>query len=241
MPRRTPPPPGEGGPLSGDTNKLRQYRDFGISQDLEDEEVVLGILERGSAEEVERFRAFHRLTKEQVEIMQYYVQLRRATLDQMQHDITRRVDNNPHATEEEMAIGAYLEQIETQVRSAVQVLRRKGYSTINSGFSGLHSQKILFSEPRKVELPPDLILELKNKDITVKIGPEEVDLHARVLHPREQRDVKFECNRPLTLDELKEAWDKIAEALPDFGVPAPPSRTGAAESFRKRQERFSKE
>lgn len=219
-------------------DKWGPYSDLGTSRDLGDEAVVLDILERGSPEEVERFRVFHNLTQEQVEVMQYYVRMRRATLDQMQNDIARRIDDNPRATDDEMAMGAYQEQIEPQVRNAVQMLRRKGYPTINSGFSGLHSQRILFSEPRKVELPDDLVSELENKGITVKSGPEKTDSHARALSPPEPQDIKFECNKPLTLDELKAAWDKIAEALPDLGIAVPPSHTGAAESFRKRQEKL---
>ena len=46
-----------------------RYNDLGMDQDLGDEEVVLEILECGTPEDVERFRAFHDLTKEQVDIM----------------------------------------------------------------------------------------------------------------------------------------------------------------------------
>lgn len=86
-------------------DRLSACQELGVDEDLRNEEVVFGILERGIPEEVERFRAFHNLTREQVDLMKYYAQLRRITVNQMQEDIARRIKNNPRATEEEIAMG----------------------------------------------------------------------------------------------------------------------------------------
>lgn len=197
----------------------------GAVLDFTDEETALRILERGTPEELEQFRAFHNLTPEQLSVSRYYVELRKTTHEKMQEELTQRVKINPLATREELSMGAYQEQIEPQVRDAVLRLRRKGYTTTTSGFSGFNSQNVRFGKAHLggFQLSDALIAELAKQRITVRMAPDAFS---------------FDCEVPLALDEIKTIWEKIESALPDLGYPAEPSGTGAAESFRARHTNF---
>lgn len=192
-------------------------------EDLEKDEVVLQIFEHDNPADVERFRVFHNLTTEQIEAMRYYVRLRATTLEQMRQDIERRKQINPIATQEELSMGAYQEMIEPQVRDAMRVMRQKGYTTTSSGFSGLHSQSIHFAQPhlREWHVPDYLLIALHKKNITLRV---------------KESVIVFECENALSIDEVQEAWNLIADDVPDLGGPAAASETGMAKSFRKRQE-----
>ncbi len=50
-------------------------------------------------------------------------------------ELELREKTNPTPTTEEVLMGCYLEQIENHTRKAVQILRRKGYNTVESGFA----------------------------------------------------------------------------------------------------------
>ena len=73
-------------------------------------------------------------------------------------------------------------------------------------------------------MPSALVADLKSKGAEVRV---ELD------------GVVFDCSKPLKLEELKEAWERIADALPDRGTPAPLTSHRAAELFRKHQKALS--
>lgn len=88
-------------------------------------------------------------------------------------------------------------------------------------------------------MPFALVQDLEHRGMIVRSAREDIDLHLRRgFPPTEQKSIGFECSRPLTIDELTQAWNQIAEALTDIGSPAPPSTTRMAESFRKRQNKL---
>ncbi len=187
-------------------------------KDLTNEDVVTQILESGSDEELERLREFHNLTPEQIELFRAFIRLRKKTREQMQQELKKRIKENPVATEEELGMGIYQESVEPQVREAVLNLRRKGYTTYESGFSGFNGQKISFEKNHLV--PEELIDRLKIEGINIKIKP---------------NSISFSCDQYLELDEIKKIWDQIEQSLPELGKPAEPCNLPLAKFFRERQ------
>ena len=192
--------------------------------DLKNEDVVIRILSGGSAEQIEKLRLFHNLTKEQIELFQYYAKLRKSVHEKMREEIRERIKKNPIATEEELNMGAYIEFIEPQVKDAVINLRRKGYNTFLSGFDGYHSQKISFDEEPLKDycLPQQLINETKVDGVDVVIKP---------------NYVKLVINEMMGIDEIKKIWDKIENNLPVINKNgAEPSRGSI--SFKQKQKKL---
>lgn len=187
-------------------------------KDLTNEDVVTQILESGSDEELERLREFHNLTSEQVELFRAFFKLREKTHEQMQQELKKRIKENPVATEEELGMGGYQESIEPQVREAVLNLRRKGYTTYESGFHGFNSQKISFEKNHLV--PEELIDKLKIEGVNIEIKP---------------NSISFSCDQYLELDEIKKIWDQIEQNLSDLEKPTEPCNLPQVKSFRERQ------
>lgn len=187
-------------------------------KDLTNEDIVTQILESGSDKELERLREFHNLTSERVELFRAFARLRKETHEQMQQELDERKEKNPIATEEELNMGGYQESVEPQVREAVLSLRRKGYTTFESGFHGFNSQKISFEKDHLV--PEELIDKLKIEGVNIEIKP---------------NSISFSCNQYLKLDEIKKIWDQIEQSLPDLEKPAEPCNLEQAKSFREKQ------
>ena len=193
------------------------------SQDyMYNEEYAMRIFEIGTPDEIEQYRIFHNLTSEQIDLMRYYVGLRSATHKQMRKEKSQREITHPIATQEELSMGAYQEAIEPQVRDAMMAMRRKGYTTRTSGFGGLYSQSVRFDQLHLQEwhASDNLRGALQKKNINLRVKPDAI---------------VFDCERALSIDEVKEAWNLIADALPDLGAVASQTAHPAAESFRKRQ------
>lgn len=155
------------------------------------------------------------MSAEDFELSRAARRLRRETLDQMRVDLRQRIETNPVATEEEHAFGTFLESLEPQVRDALCVLRQKGYAAVSSGFSNYNFQAISFSENYFADLDSSVRAQLE--DLSVKV---------------EGDRLSFCCNI-IDLDVIKQKWDAVAAALPDRGVPAPPSEHPAAINFRE--------
>jgi hypothetical protein len=190
--------------------------------DLTNAETIERILEEGTPEELEKLRAFHNLTPEKVRLLSDFAKLRRRTVNQGEREAEERKEKNPKATEEELHAGVYKEYIEPQVRDAVFALRRKGYTTYESGFGGYDRQIISFEKNhlKNFELPEDLTKKLAGLGVKAAVEPNRISL-------------TFE--KYVELDEIKKIWDEIAEALPDLGGPAEPSQLQGAKDFREKQ------
>src|SRR5690349_3942618 len=72
-------------------------------------------------------------------------ELREDTLKKMQIEYNDRMASNAKLNPEEFKMGAYLQEIEPQVRGAVLDLSRKGYITTDSGFAAGGRQSIMGS------------------------------------------------------------------------------------------------
>jgi hypothetical protein len=191
--------------------------------DLTNAETVTRILEEGTPEELEKFRVFNNLTPERVRLVSDFAKLRRRTKDQDEWEGEQRKEQNPKATEEELSAGVYKEHLEPQVRDAIFALRRKGYTTYESGFSARYDRQMVSFEKNHLEnfqLPEDLVQKLAGLGVKAEVNPNRVSLTFE----------KF-----TELDEIKKIWDEISEALPDLGGPAEPSQLQGAKSFREKQ------
>lgn len=204
-----------------------------MAPDYDDEEVVTRMLEDGGAEEMEDLRKHieskqgRPIAVELIERFRRFARLRRDAYRASDADASVRSRENPRATDEELGLGAYIETLEPQVRDAVLALRRKGYPTYESGFSGLDSQNVRFEqavpELQFFEAQKDLADLFSDRKITLGIEP---------------KRVWFSFSEPLSLEEMKFLWDRLAAALPDLKRQAPPMSLPVAEGFRKKQARL---
>lgn len=134
------------------------------------------------------------------------------------HELKDRLTHNPVPTEEELNIGAYVEELEPQVRAAVVVLRNKGYNTGSSGFWGEgHIDQVM-----NIATPIDnnTRARLAEHDIRVTDGK-----------------IHFTPEQPSNLEAVKQTWDMIADIVPDLGRHAEPADNQGAVVFRYATER----
>lgn len=196
---------------------------FIINQnDLSNEDVRQRIFEKGAPEELEQARAFLNLTPEQIKLFCDYAKLRKKTHEQIRQELAERIKENPNATQEELSMGCYQENIEPQVKKTVLNLRRKGYATYESGFHGHNSQKISFEKNYldNVQFPEELLREFKDKGVDIKVKP---------------NALSFTCNRYFELEELEKFWKQIENILPNLQQQsAEPCNTQGAKLFREK-------
>jgi hypothetical protein len=144
------------------------------------------------------------------------ISLRGKIVERTRAEIDRREKVGPPPDAEELALGAFREAIEPQVREAIMALRAKGYTITSSGFVGGDWQGVFFDEDISQTLPSETIKALADKGVEIKGR----GITFRVVEINEQA--------------MKEQWDKIVALIPDRGSPAVPSKTSIAEFFRKR-------
>lgn len=155
-------------------------------------------------------------------------QLRDAVYEVMYSELQDRVTTNPTATEREMSMGAYKQEIEPQSRDAVFALRDKGYNTSSSGFGdpadGHETQQLTLRTPLSGETETALKAQgFTVENISIKKDNTESNL----------TNITFRPNNSIDLGEMKSRWDQLAGMLPDRGQPAPMSVHGSAEKFRE--------
>lgn len=156
------------------------------------------------------------MSEKQFELSVEARKLRRRVHEGQDEELKIRLESNPAASEEELSLGAFIENIEPQARDAVALMRQKGYNTASSGFSDFNFQAVSFSEKYFSNLVPETRKKLEALGVTI-----------------EENRLSFACDR-IDLQEIKEKWDAVAAALPDRGESASPSKLPAAESFRKK-------
>lgn len=82
-------------------------------------------------------------------------------------DLKNREKINPTPTTEEVFMGCYIEQIENQTRKSVQILREKGYNTIESGFYGpgreQGDQFFHIASEKNLIFDPNILKEIEEK------------------------------------------------------------------------------
>ena len=194
-------------------------KDFG-NEDLRTEILVSGTDE--NFQELKDFYLKNGITEEKIYLFRYYARLRKSTIEQIENEQNERKKNNPMATEEELSLGAYIENIEPQVREAVLCIRKKGYNTFESGFTGEGDEQMISIMNGSFEgfsISEEQRKKLKSKGVEIEI---------------EDKSITLSLEKEMTVPEIKKIWDEIAEALPDLGKPAEPNTISAGESFRKK-------
>jgi hypothetical protein len=156
--------------------------------------------------------------------VQAFDELRERTHAEMEKQVAERIKNNPHPTEEELWMGAFVEQLEPQVRDVVLTFRRKGYNAFSSGFYCEGKQNI--------DGPFTLDKETKAKLAQFGVGVHEMT-KANDKNIAWYTGVYFFPEKP-DLDEMKQTWDRIAGVLPDRGrIAGAPLNAGATRFRRK--------
>lgn len=178
---------------------------------------------------------------EQEKTNQFWKSLRKKTHKLQEEELAERMRTNPTPTEEELAIGAFTEQIEPQARNAIFAFYRKGYTTHSSGFYGMHGefQQIdgwfVIDEETKVKLQDE------GYEVKMRVFSELESRLARGGFPGSTK-IRFFPSKPNLdsenimpiLTELEERWNRMAEILPDKGKPAAPATALGHRMFRQR-------
>lgn len=142
--------------------------------------------------------------------------LRLAVHDDMKLEVKARLDSGRQPTAEELAMGAFIEELEPQVRDAMLAMRRKGYGTASSGFSAFDLQSLDCTDDCFSHVDASTREQLAKMGVSVSDG-------------------SLEFSTQVTeLDDIRKIWDAIAAALPDRGAPAPDATHLNALNFRKK-------
>lgn len=196
-----------------------------FEQDLGDVDILGEIVRRGDEEDLRRLKERKGFSEKEIELAKYHVDLRDEVVEEVNEEIEKRKEERPESTKEEMELGAYREAIESQVRDAVFKLREKGYNTVASGFGEPAAQQIDFEENGYLDEfdQEELKEDMEQKNVEMEFSP---------------RTVGFICRGKLSLEEIKEVWDTVAEKLPEIEKGAEKSKSNAAERFREEQKKL---
>lgn len=141
-----------------------------------------------------------------------YMKLRFQAHEQVDSDLRRRAEKNPHPTHEERLARTFYEDLESPVRDAVFALRRKGYPTSLSGFFPRGPQMICFEtedgEAYDPHFSPEFISYVRERyGVALRYA---------------DAAISFLPSRLLTMQELHDIWNHIEQSVPDRGAAAPP-------------------
>lgn len=144
-------------------------------------------------------------------------------------DSQGRERHGPPPSGEELRAGAFREAIESQVRDAVFVMRRKGYNTFESGFRDQHdgSQYIGIvkgSTRGELYVSRELADRLATMGVEVSVDTTKRDRDSVFMVP----------TRTLLPDEWKAIWDAFAAGMPAIGGDADNIAFRQARDFRER-------
>ena len=141
-------------------------------------------------------------------------------------DVLNRIRTHQKLTEEEERLGVRMEDLEPQVRDAVLVFNKKGYSTYSSGFWGRNSEYQTIEGDYKLDQDTQKKLEEMGIEVTVKPSWKyNIDLRSGESDSNMPEDARFTTNirfkpKRANLEEMKSTWDQIANLIPDRGKPA---------------------
>lgn len=205
---------------------LRENAQFNNEQkenkDLNNEDYIRKVFEGGTKEELDQIANHHKFSTEQIERFCYFSKLRREILNEMKEQLAARRENNPLATEAELSMGVYQENIEPQIRETVINLRKKGYASYESGFSGFDSQAISFEKKylENFRIPDQIIDKFRDQGVTIEISPNRIELI---------------FTKEFNQKEINNFWREIETYFSDLGESAQPCQTRQAVLFRERQ------
>lgn len=138
-------------------------------------------------------------------------------------DQAERILENPVPTEDELAIGCFIEQLEPQVRSIVRDMYRKGYTTWCSGFHPFQIEQFLDGYFR---LDEDTARALRFLDVRVTSRP-------RLRHWSHWTSMQF-VPHTFDLADITLQWKAISNQIPDRGYCAPFDEGFSAWDFRRK-------
>lgn len=190
--------------------------------DLTNSDYIREVFESGSPEELKKIADFHHLNSEQISLFCHFAKLRKAELDSMREELISRLAKNPIATDDELSMGAYQENIEPQVREVVNNLRHKGYSTYESGFGDFDGQTISFESDYldNYKLPVDLLNRYEDAGVKIVIEPDSIKLH---------------FTKEFSLEEITNFWKELETYIPKLDESVKPCKLDQAKCFREKQ------
>lgn len=162
---------------------------------------------------------FHEVSKkifdkpEDIESLVHNLKERQEEISRNGKDRYRRILSNPYASDEEYRAGTYKESIESQVRDAVFELRKKGYSTMESGFRDLVTGSQYIGINREVGIDSQTITESINKNL----NKENKLILSKILVKNSDNRVQivlFPKIRTMPLNVWKLVWDDVASCIP---------------------------
>ncbi|MSR84831.1 hypothetical protein EXS71_00075 [Candidatus Uhrbacteria bacterium] len=172
-------------------------------------EVIIAILEGNDRARRLELKTRLRISDREFKLATYYTRQRKGVLAERQRLTEERMVRHPDPTAAERAMGYYAEQIESQVSEAVLTLRKKGYPTHGSGYGDIiKPSQFIYFNPEKIPLLTHFHFPDALKPYFEKMGVEPF---------AESERVGFRCGKALSVEELKDVWSKIAEALPVIG------------------------
>lgn len=138
----------------------------------------------------------------------------------------QRIKQNPVASEEEFEAGAYKEELESQVSNAVFLLRKKGYSTFESGFrDGRHQYIGIYN--KNIVIPESVIEYFKEKSFEISLIEKKDRTTINLLPLKDE---------PVLLEEWKVIWNDFANKMPDIEKMESIMELPIHSNFRKKQE-----
>jgi hypothetical protein len=169
------------------------------------EDLVSRILAGGDPDELRDLQKFwsengREVSDQDLELFSYYQKLRQQAHQDVQIDLAKRKSGRPEKTEEEIELGCYLEQLESQVRQVTRNLNSKGYKTQGSGFGPENLQKIYCAENRfqDLRLSEKFLAELQKRGIELIVRP---------------KDITMRCHQKFSLEELREIWLEVESQI----------------------------
>lgn len=152
--------------------------------------------------------------KSEEERLAAFAMLRRATHERMKKELMSRKANNPHPTEVELRLKAFVEELEPQVRDALRIFVEKGYTPNSSGFYGKNGERQVIDGNFDLREEEQRMLEEAGASVTQQVFGGEKEF-----------SIEFNPKSP-DLHTITQQWNKIAMALPDRGHMADPSING---------------
>lgn len=138
----------------------------------------------------------------------------------------QRIKENPLADEEELKVGAYREDLESQVSDAVFKLQKKGYDTFESGFREGRNQYIGMYN-KDIAIPESIIEYFKEKSFTVSLVEKEDRAIINLLPLKDE---------PVLLEEWKVIWDDFVDKMPVVESTISSQEAPIHSFFRKKQQ-----
>ena len=174
---------------------------------MQNEDELVRLLEGDDSIQQEALAEMRGWTTEQLGRLRHFARLRREAIDIGDAEFRARPDREsltgPRSSEVERALGVYVEQIEPQVRTAVRSLLEKGYWPTYSGFNQIDGPQIIRVanvDVDRLSLTAEASLNLESLGFSLELRG---------------RDILLRTEKLPTLDQIKRAWDVVADGLPD--------------------------